>query len=200
MKTATFIIPGLVAIILTFSLIQFTASAIVRERERGTLEQLQVTPVTRIELILGKIVPFLLIGFFQFTTVLLLMRYLFGIPIRGSVPELYFVGFLFIAAVLGLGMFISTVAKTQMQAMQMSTFVLLPFVFLSGYVFPIDGMPKIFQLLTHVIPAKYFIQVMRGLVLRGATLRELWQPTLLLTVFTLTIIGLAVLRFKKTTD
>lgn len=200
LKTATFIIPGLVAIILTFSLIQFTASAIVRERERGTLEQLQVTPVTRIELILGKIVPFLLIGFFQFTTVLLLMRYLFGIPIRGSVPELYFVGFLFIAAVLGLGIFISTVAKTQMQAMQMSTFVLLPFVFLSGYVFPIDGMPRIFQLLTHVIPAKYFIQVMRGLVLRGATLRELWQPTLLLTVFTLTIIGLSVLRFKKTTD
>jgi ABC transporter DrrB family efflux protein len=200
LKTATFIIPGLIAIILTFTLIQFTASAIVRERERGTLEQLQVTPATRVEIILGKILPFTLIGYVQLTMTVLLMRFLFGIVIQGSVIELYLVGLLFIAAVLGLGMLISTVAKTQMQAMQMSTFVLLPFVFLSGYVFPIDGMPEIFQALSRVIPARYFIEVLRGIILRGAGLGELWQPVAWLTLYTVLIIGLAVARFKKTTE
>ena len=200
LKTATFIIPGLIAIILTFTLIQFTASAIVRERERGTLEQLQVTPATRVEIILGKILPFTLIGYVQLTMTVLLMRFLFGIVIQGSVVELYLVGLLFIAAVLGLGMLISTVAKTQMQAMQMSTFVLLPFVFLSGYVFPIDGMPEIFQALSRLIPARYFIEVLRGIILRGAGLGELWQPVAWLTLYTVLIIGLAVVRFKKTTE
>ncbi len=199
LRTATFIIPGLIAIILTFTLIQFTASAIVRERERGTLEQLQVTPATRVEIILGKIFPFTLIGYLQLTMTILLMRYLFRVEIQGSVLELYVVGFLFIAAVLGLGMLISTVAKTQMQAMQMSTFVLLPFVFLSGYVFPIDGMPAIFQLLSRVIPARYFIEVLRGIILRGADLTDLLVPVGWLTLYTVLIIGLAVARFKKTT-
>ena len=198
LRTATFIIPGLIAVILTFTLIQFTASAIVRERERGTLEQLQVTPATRTEIILGKILPFTMIGYIQFTMALLLMRWLFGIVIQGSVIELYVVALIFIAAVLGLGMLISTVAKTQMQAMQMSTFILLPFVFLSGYVFPIDGMPRIFQLLSRLIPARYFIDVIRGIVLRGAGLADLWQPIAWLTGYTLLIIGFAVVRFKKT--
>lgn len=199
LRTSRFIIPGLIAIILTFTLIQFTASAIVRERERGTLEQLQVTPATRAELILGKILPFIAIGYFQFTLTVLLMRYLFGIRIMGSVLELYLVGFLFMAAVLGLGMLISTIAQTQMQASQMSMFFLLPFVFLSGYVFPIDGMPLIFRWISNVIPAKYFIEVIRGIVLRGASLADLWEPTALLAAYTLLIITAAVVRFKKTT-
>jgi ABC-2 type transport system permease protein len=199
LRTARFIIPGLIAIILTFTLIQFTAIAIVRERERGTLEQLQVTPATRAELILGKILPFIVIGYFQFTLTVLLMRFLFGIEIAGSVLQLYLVGFLFMAAVLGLGMLISTIAQTQMQANQMSMFFLLPFVFLSGYVFPIEGMPLIFQWISNVIPAKYFITVIRGIVLRGASLTELWQPTAMLALYTFLIIALAVARFKKTT-
>jgi ABC-2 type transport system permease protein len=199
LRTSRFIIPGLIAIILTFTLIQFTASAIVRERERGTLEQLQVTPATRAELILGKILPFIAIGYFQFTMTVLLMRYLFQIRIMGSVVELYVVGFLFMAAVLGLGMLISTIAQTQMQASQMSMFFLLPFVFLSGYVFPIDGMPVIFRWISNVIPAKYFIEVIRGIVLRGASIADLWQPTALLATYTILIITLAVVRFKKTT-
>jgi ABC-2 type transport system permease protein len=199
LRTARFIIPGLIAIILTFTLIQFTAIAIVRERERGTLEQLQVTPATRAELILGKILPFIVIGYFQFTLTVLLMRFLFHIVIAGSVLQLYLVGFLFMAAVLGLGMLISTIAQTQMQATQMSMFFLLPFVFLSGYVFPIDGMPLIFRWISNVIPAKYFIEVIRGIVLRGASLTELWQPTALLALYTFLIIALAVARFKKTT-
>jgi ABC-2 type transport system permease protein len=199
LKTATFIIPGLIAIILTFTLIQFTAIAIVRERERGTLEQLQVTPVTRTELILGKILPFTVIGYVQLTVTILLMRYLFDIPIRGSLVGLYLVGGLFIAAVLGLGMLISTLATTQMQAMQMSFFFLLPFVFLSGYVFPIEGMPPVFQWLTRIIPANYYIQVLRGIILRGARVAQLWEPIAWLALYTFLIIGLAVARFKKTT-
>ncbi|HEX8619945.1 MAG TPA: ABC transporter permease [Thermoanaerobaculia bacterium] len=199
LRTARFIIPGLIAIILTFTLIQFTAIAIVRERERGTLEQLQVTPATRAELILGKILPFIVIGYFQFTLTVLLMRFLFDIEIVGSVLQLYAVGFLFMAAVLGLGMLISTVAQTQMQATQMSVFFLLPFVFLSGYVFPIEGMPAIFRWISNVIPARYFIEIIRGIVLRGASLTELWRPTALLALYTFAIIALAVARFKKTT-
>jgi ABC-2 type transport system permease protein len=199
LKTSRFIIPGLIAIILTFTLIQFTATAIVRERERGTLEQLQVTPATRVELILGKILPFLLIGYFQFTLALLLMRFLFNIQIMGSVGDLYIIGFLFMAAVLGLGMLISTIAETQMQASQMSMFFLLPFVFLSGFVFPIAGMPKIFQWISAVVPAKYFVEVIRGIVLRGANLIDLWKPTALLATYTFLIIALAMSRFRKTT-
>ena len=200
LRTATFIIPGLLAIILTFTLIQFTAMAIVREREKGTLEQLQVTPVTRLEIILGKLFPFVLIGVFQLTLITVLMRYLFEVPIVGSVFQLYLAGLLFMAAVLGLGMLLSTVAKTQMQAMQLSFLFLLPFVFLSGYVFPIDGMPRFFQFVTYLIPARYFIEVIRGIVLRGATLAELWQPMTWLTFYTVVIIGAAVFRFKKTND
>lgn len=198
LRTATFIIPGLLAIILTFTLIQFTAGAIVRERELGTLEQLQVTPVTRTQLILGKLLPFIVIGYVQFTLTVLLMRYLFAIPIAGSVVLLYAVGFLFIAAVLGLGMLLSTIAETQRQAQQLSMMLLLPFVFLSGYVFPIEGMPPIFKAMSRVIPARYFIEVVRGIVLRGAGVAELWVPIAWLAFYTVAIIALAVLRFRKT--
>jgi ABC-2 type transport system permease protein len=134
----------------------------------------------------------------QLTIIVLLMLYVFRIPIAGSILELYLVAFIFIAAVLGLGIFISTLAKTQMQATQMSFFVLLPFVFLSGMVFPIDGMPVIFQHVSRVIPARYFIEVLRGIVLRGARLRELTDPIAWLSLFTVLIIGMAVVRFKKT--
>jgi ABC-2 type transport system permease protein len=198
LRTTNFIIPGLLAIILTFTLISFTAASIVRERELGTLEQLQVTPITRTQLILGKISPFLVIGYVQVTIVILLMRYLFDIPIAGSLVALYVLSGIFIAAILGLGIFISTVAQTQMQATQMALFVLLPFVFLSGYVFPIDGMPRFFQYLTYVIPAKYFIEIVRGIVLRGASFVDLWQPIAWLSFYTLIIIALAIFRFKKT--
>jgi ABC-2 type transport system permease protein len=126
------------------------------------------------------------------------MRFVFAIPIAGSLPGLYAVGLVFIAAVLGLGMLVSTIAKTQMQAMQMSFFFMLPFVFLSGYIFPIDGMPPAFQLVTYLIPARYFIEVIRGIVLRGAGLSDLWEPVAALVVFTVVIIGAAVFRFRKT--
>ena len=198
LRTANFIIPGLLAIILTFTLISFTAASIVRERELGTLEQLQVTPITRTELILGKILPFLVIGYVQLTLVVVLLRHLFGIPIMGSIGALYLLSGLYIGAVLGLGIFISTVASTQMQATQMSMFILLPFVFLSGFMFPIGGMPLVFQYLTYVIPANYFLQIVRGIVLRGASVAELWQPIAWLSFYLVVIISLAIFRFKKT--
>ena len=198
LKTSNFIIPGLLAIILTFTLISFTAASIVRERELGTLEQLQVTPITRTELILGKILPFLAIGYIQLTLVVVLMRHLFGIPIMGSIGALYMLSGLYIGSVLGLGIFISTIASTQMQATQMSMFILLPFVFLSGYVFPIGGMPLVFQYLTYLIPANYFLQIVRGIVLRGASVAELWQPIAWLSFYMVVIISLAIVRFKKT--
>ena len=199
LRTATFIIPGLIAIILTFTLIQFTAMAIVRERERGTLEQLQVTPVTRVEIILGKIVPFVVIGVFQLTLIIVLMRFLFQVPIAGSVVELYLVGLMFIAAVLGLGMLLSTLAKTQMQAMQMSFFFLLPFVFLSGYVFPIDGMPKFFQY-HHVRDPGEVLHPgrPRNRPARRGPGRALGADRVAHRVHTVLIIGLAVARFQKT--
>jgi ABC-2 type transport system permease protein len=199
LRTATFVIPGLIAIILTFTLIPFTAGAIVREQERGTLEQLQLSPVSRLGLIVGKLLPFLLIGLFQLTLVVVLMRFVFAIPIAGSVAGLYAAGVVFICSVLGLGMLISTVAKTQMQATQLSFFFMLPVVFLSGYVFPIDGMPRIFQLITYLIPARYFIEVIRGIVLRGATLAEMWRSVLLLVLYAVVIVGAAAWKFRRRT-
>ena len=198
LKTANFIIPGLIVVVLTFTLIQFTAGSIVKERELGTLEQLQVTPITRAQLIVGKILPFVLIGYVQLTLLVLTMAWLFDIHIAGSVAALYIFTGLFIAAVLGLGILLSTIAQTQTQATQLSMMILLPFVFLSGFIFPIGGMPTFFQYLTLLVPANYAVQIIRGLVLRGATVAQLWEPIAWLSLYTVVIVGLAVMRFKKT--
>ena len=198
MKTSTFIVPGLIAIVLTFTLMQYTATSIVRERELGTLEQLQVTPLTRTELIIGKVLPFILIGYVQLTILVVMMRFLFGIQTEGSIAALYLLTGLFIAAVLGLGILISTLSQTQMQASQVTTFFVLPFVFLSGYIFPIDGMPMIFQYLAKLVPANYIMQIIRGIILRGAGINDLWNPIGWLSLYTVVILGLAVMRFKKT--
>jgi ABC-2 type transport system permease protein len=198
LKTATFIIPGLIVVVLTFTLIQFTAGSIVKERELGTLEQLQVTPITRAQLIVGKILPFVLIGYVQLTLLVLTMAWLFDIHIAGSVAALYVFTGLFIAAVLGLGILLSTIAQTQTQATQLSMMILLPFVFLSGFIFPIGGMPTFFQYLTLFVPANYAVQIIRGIVLRGASVVQLWEPIAWLSLYTVAIVGLAVMRFKKT--
>ena len=200
MRTADFIIPGLIAIVLTFTLVQFTAISIVKERELGTLEQLQVTPITRAQLIVGKILPFLLIGFVQTTLMVVMMGWLFDVHVQGSVAALYLLTGLYIAAVLGLGILISTIAQTQMQAGNMAMMLVMPFVFLSGYVFPIGGMPTIFQWLCKLVPANYAIQILRGIVLRGATMRDLREPIFWLSLYTVGIISLAMVRFKKTAE
>jgi ABC-2 type transport system permease protein len=198
LKTANFIIPGLIIIVLTFTLINFTANSIVKERELGTLEQLQVTPITGAQLIVGKILPFVLIGYVQLTLLVVMMGWLFDVRTAGSMVALYLLVGLYIAAVLGLGILLSTIAQTQNQATQLSMMTLLPFVFLSGYIFPIEGMPAFFRWLTALIPANYSIQIVRGLVLRGASVAELWEPIGWLSLYTVVIVGLAVLRFKKT--
>lgn len=200
LKTTNFIIPGLVAIVLTFTLVQFTANGIVKEREFGTLEQLQVTPITRIELIVGKILPFILIGYVQLTILVVMQEWLFGVQTQGSMVAMYVLNGLYIAAVLGLGIMISTIATTQMQATQLSMMLMLPFVFLSGYIFPIEGMPVIFQWLSKLVPANYAMQILRGLVLRGATVAELAEPIAWLALYTVVIIGIAIFRFKKTAE
>jgi ABC-2 type transport system permease protein len=200
MKTANFIIPGLIAIVLTFTLMQYTATSIVREREFGTLEQLQVAPLRRSELIIGKILPFLVIGYVQLTILVVMMRWLFDVETQGSMVALYILTGLYIAAVLGLGILISAISDTQMQASQLAMFFALPFVFLSGYVFPIDGMPAFFQFLATLIPANYIIQIMRGIILRGASVVDLWEPIMWLTLYTAAIVTIAVMRFKKIAD
>ena len=198
LKTSNFIVPGLIIIVLTFTLIQFTANGIVKERELGTLEQLQVTPITRTELIVGKILPFILIGYVQLTLLVIMMGWLFDVHIAGSVVALYVLAGLYIAAVLGLGILLSTIAQTQTQATQMSMMIGLPVILLSGYIFPIEGMPVFFQWLTWLIPARSAIDIVRGLVLRGATAAQLWEPIALLALYTTAIVSLAVMRFKKT--
>ena len=198
LRTANFIVPGLIVIVLTFTLVQFTAISIVKEREFGTLEQLQVTPITRGQLIVGKIIPFILIGYIQLTLLIVMMGPLFDVHVAGSVTALYILTGLFIAAVLGLGMLVSTVAQTQGQASQMTMMLALPFIFLSGYVFPIEGMPAFFQWLCMGVPANYAIQIIRGIVMRGASWSELWEPIAWLSFYTVIIVGLAVIRFKKT--
>jgi ABC-2 type transport system permease protein len=198
LKTSNFIIPGLIIIVLTFTLISFTANSIVKERELGTLEQLQVTPITRTQLIVGKIVPFVLTGYVQLTLLVISMGLLFDVHTAGSVVALYILTGIYIAAVLGLGILLSTIAETQNQATQLSMMIVMPFVFLSGYVFPIEGMPEFFQWMTALIPAKYAIEIVRGLVLRGASAADLWEPIAMLSLYTVMIVGLAVMRFKKT--
>jgi ABC-2 type transport system permease protein len=157
-----------------------------------------VTPITGPQLIIGKILPFVLIGYVQLTLLAVSMRWLFDVEVQGSVMALYVLVGLFIAAVLGLGILLSTIARTQAQATQLSMMILLPFVFLSGYVFPIEGMPMIFQWITWLVPANYAMQIVRGIVLRGATVAQLWEPIMWLSLYTLLIVGMAVLRFKKT--
>jgi ABC-2 type transport system permease protein len=198
LKTSNFIIPGLIIVVLTFTLINFTANSVVKERELGTLEQLQVTPITGTQLIVGKILPFILIGYVQLTLLVVAMAWLFGVRTEGSMVSLYVLVGLYIAAVLGLGILLSTVAQTQTQATQLSMMCLLPFVFLSGYIFPIGGMPQVFQWITYLVPAKYAIDIVRGVVLRGATVIELWQPIASLAAYTVVIVALAVVRFQRT--
>src|SRR5262249_19463703 len=152
----------------------------------------------RLQLILGKILPFVLIGYVQTVLMVVMMGWLFDVHAQGSVAALYVLTGLYIAAVLGLGTLISTVAQTQMQASNMAMMLVMPFVFLSGYVFPIGGMPPVFQAMTRFIPANYAIQILRGIVLRGATIADLKEPIFWLSLYTVGIIGMAVVRFKKT--
>jgi ABC-2 type transport system permease protein len=200
LRSPVYIVPGLVAVILTITMVLITAMAIVRERERGTLEQLIVTPITKTELMLGKIAPYVGVGLVQMTVVLLVGRLVFDVPLTGSVVLLYAIAHLFIIASLAFGLFISTLVKTQQQAMQVAFFYVLPNILLSGFMFPRQSMPLVFQWISLVLPITHFLKVLRGILLKGVGLEALWRETAILAVFSVLLITLAVRRFHKTLD
>jgi drug efflux transport system permease protein len=197
LDSVLFIVPGIIGMILSNILIVTTAMAVVREREHGTLEQLIVTPLTRGEIMLGKIAPYALVGLVQISAVLVVGHWLFGVPVRGNLLVVYLVSFIFIVANLGLGLFISTVATNQAQAMQVSFFFLLPNVLLSGFMFPREAMPAAARWIGVAIPLTWYLQVIRGVLLKGVGLIELWPQTLALVGFALLFFTFSTLRFHK---
>ena len=199
-RTAVQIVPALIGVILSMTMMMFTAVAVVRERERGNLELLITTPVNSFELMIGKLLPYILIGLIQTTLVLGLGAALFDVSVKGSLGALYLAALMFIAATLSLGLLISTIAQTQTQAFQMSLFVLLPSILLSGFVFPFDGMPRVVQHIAQALPLTHFVDLIRGIVLRGASLAELDAPFVKLLAFTAVIITAVTLRFRKRLD
>ncbi len=199
-RSAVNIVPGLVAIILTMTMIMFTSAAIVRERERGNLEMLITTPVRSIELMIGKIIPYILIGAIQVGIILSLGHILFHVPINGSLPQLAAATLLFITASLTLGLVISTIAKNQLQSMQMTIFVLLPSILLSGFMFPYEGMPIVAQYIAEALPATHFMRLIRGVVLREVEIIDMAADVYWLLLFTIGGLALASSRFKKRLD
>ena len=197
LESSHFFVPGLVGIILQLVTLFLTAFAIVRERELGTLEQLFVTPVGRAGLLLGKLVPYALIGFVETLLVLSVMVYLFGVPIQGSLMLLLTLSLLFLVCSLGLGLLVSTIATTQLQAMQLAFLLMLPSVLLSGFMFPRAEMPAPIYAVTFAIPATYYLEVLRGIVLRGADVWDLIPQVTGLVVCTVVILALALGRFRK---
>lgn len=199
-RSAVNIVPGLVAIILTMTMIMFTSAAIVRERERGNLEMLITTPVRSIELMIGKIIPYMFIGALQVVIILGLGFLVFDVPINGGIWSLAGATFLFISASLTLGLVISTIAKNQLQSTQMTIFVLLPSILLSGFVFPYDGMPKMAQHIAEALPATHFVRLIRGVVLRDVEITNMAFDLSWLALFTLAGLLVASFRFKKNLD
>ena len=193
-------VPGLIGVILTMTMILFTAVAIVRERERGNLELLITTPVKTPELMLAKIIPYVLIGLVQVSLVLLLGHFLFEVPMRGSLLDTYIVTLVFIITNLALGLVISTLVSTQFQSMQLAFFVLLPSILLSGFMFPFAGMPRPAQMIAEGLPLTHFIRLIRGVILRGASLQELALELAILGGFIVVFMSLAILRFSKRLD
>lgn len=194
------IIPGLTAIILTMTLILFTSVALVRERERGNLELLITTPIQPLELMMGKLVPYILVGLIQITIILGLGRVVFDVVFQGEMLSLMIITLAFIAASLTLGLLFSTLAETQMQAMQMTIFILMPSILLSGFMFPYEAMPIAAQYIAEILPATHFIRLIRGVYLRGATASQLLPDILWLLGFTAVMLAIATKRFRKSLD
>jgi len=198
--SAIFIVPGLIGALLMQTTITAMAVSVVREREKGTLEALIVSPVRRWELLLGKIIPNLVVAYGQMTMTLLVAHYVFDVPIRGSLPLLYVLAAAFMLGTLGIGIFLSAVSRTVPQAMQLTFLTFLPSIYLSGLLFPIEGMPTVAQYLSATIPLTYFLRIVRGIVLKGVGFSYLWPSLLPLLVFGVIIFSLAVLKFRKTLD
>jgi len=194
------IVPSLMGVILSMTMVMMTGLAITRERERGTMENLLATPVNPLEVMTGKIVPYIFIGLIQATIILLAARYLFGVPVLGSVAALYIVILLFVAANLTVGITLSSVAQNQLQAMQLTFFYFLPGILLSGFMFPFRGMPAWAQAVGSVVPMTYFNRLSRGILLKGNTFPDLWQDLWPLVAFTVIVMAIAVRTYRRTLD
>jgi len=197
LKSARFMVPAVLSMILLTVTIMLTSMSIVREKELGTLEQLVVTPITPAELMLGKTLPGLLFGLLDMVFVLLVAIFWFHVNVAGSIPLLFLLSILFLLTTLGLGIFISTVSKTQHEATLTSFFFIMPFIILSGFMFPIDNMPRVVQYITYAIPMRYFLEIIRGIFLRGVGLNYLWPQALALAGFGIGILTLSAARFNK---
>ncbi len=197
LRTAVYIVPGLVGVILTMTMVMLTSMAIARERERGTLEQLIVSPVRGVELVVGKILPYVVIGYIQMSLIFLAGRLVFDVPVRGALGVLYGIAFLFIAANLALGLFFSTLSKTQQQAMQMSFFFLLPNILLSGFMFPWEAMPRPAQILSQGLPLTHFLRIVRVITLKSGSFADVQGEVVWLSALLGALVLLASLRFTK---
>lgn len=198
LKSSNYMVPGVVAMVLMIITMTLTSVSVVKEREVGTLEQILVTPIKPRELILGKLVPFVVIGFVDSLLVLAIAHYWFRVPLAGSLLLLFGLSGIFILTTLGLGLFISTIARSQGQAMMIAQFFFfMPFIFLSGFTFPIANMPEWIQVLTYLIPLRYFLEIVRGIFLKGTDLAHLWPQTTALLVFGVVILSLSVKRFRQ---
>ena len=197
LKNRNYTIPGLVGLVMQNVTILLTAFALVREKERGTIEQLVVSPLKSGEIILGKLIPYILIGFFDFLLSMVLGFYYFNVPIRGSMPLLIFLGLGFVICALSIGILISTAARTQLQAMQMTFMILLPSVLLSGFVFPREAMPWIIRIISYFIPLTYFLNIVRGIVLKGVGIDYIRNDVIILFVFGLVLLITSMVQFRK---
>jgi ABC-2 type transport system permease protein len=197
MKSANFMIPGLIAMILQVQSTLLTALSIAKEKEEGTIEQLIVTPLRSMELILGKVLPYVAVSLFNLLEVLFIGVIWFGVPVHGSVPLLLALGVLALLVSLGIGLLGSTVAHTQQEAIFLIFFLMLPFIFLSGFFFPVEAMPRVLQWISYLIPLRYLLVITRGIILKGAGITILWEQALALVLFATAMLVLAASRFRK---
>lgn len=201
LESKIFMVPAIVGLLLSIITIVLTSLAIVKEREIGTLEQLIVTPVKSWQLIAGKLIPFVILGFVSVIIVVTAMKFIFAIDVKGNVIFLFGSSFIYIFSTLGLGLLVSTFSRTQQQAMMLAMFlVMLPLVFLSGFAFQIENMPVIFQHISTIIPLKYFLIIIRGVILKGSGFAEHWQDALSMLIIGTVILTISTLRFRKNID
>ncbi len=198
LKSVNFMVPAVLVMVLMVITLTITSLAIVKEKENGTIEQIVVTPLHDLEFILGKMIPFTLIGIVEVFLVLFVSVYVFHVPLRGSVITLLILSLLFVLVALGLGLFVSSISKTQQQAtMTAQFFVMMPMLILSGFIFPIENMPKFFQYLTYLVPVRYFMTIVRGIFLKGDGFADLWSQTLALFGIGVAVLSLSVYTFRR---
>lgn len=198
MKTRNYMVPGIVGLLVSLVTLVLTSLAVVKEKEIGTMEQLIVTPIKPYQLIAGKLIPFTILGLISVIIVLFAMRFIFEIPVKGSESFLLLSAFFYILSTLGIGLFVSTISKTQQQAMMIAIFaVMMPMIFLSGFAFPIENMPKIIQYISYIIPLRYFNTIIRGVILKGLGFADLWVNALILLLMGVIILFFSALRFKS---